>query len=515
MRKARLILAGAYDTRGADVAANIARDRRYINYIRRLSADGGTGHSKLALEKRPGWSTTGTALTGTNAARPYGHAILRNSRHIGLGYVFANQNIFTNATVIEPVYGTTSLGTITPTHASFGVQQTEAQTSSGYYHLLSVNCLNGSTLASEAHFYQVTSATATGSLTKITDADLPATGIGPMTQKWGYAFWHDQSGNVSNSDLNDFTAWTAGSYFACNAVPDQGRGVWSHGDDLLAAFGANHIELLYNAGLTDLSPLKRVAGGVIEIGLVSAVSICDTGAGLAFLGKDRKSGAIGVFLLSGTSVQKISNATVDQYIATFINGPGTGHNTRFSAFNVLSEPTLMIQSSTDNGTTILMLACRLSDQFWYEWRTSATNPVNPLGVSLASGGFQTVCISGTNSTRYVYTMDDTTPAYTDGGNAFTATLQTGRTDFGSSSDKTLNWLELIGDTSGSGDEHVISLSTTDASSFTQIGVIDMSTRFRRLSSLGSFDDLSIKIEHSTATASRIEAIDVGISEWAH
>lgn len=515
MKKVRMIPAGPYDTRGADVYANIARDRRYINYLRRMSIDGATGHAKLMLEKRPGWSTTGSALTGTDAARPYGHAILRNLRHLGLGYVFGNQNIYTDATVFEAVYGTTSVGTITPANASFGVHQTEAQTSAGYYHMIAVNELSGTALASEAWFYEVTSATATGVLTKITDGDFAGNGIGPLTQKWGYVFRGDQTGNCWNSDTNSITAWTAGAYFPCNSIPDQGRGVWPNGDDLLAHFSANHIELLYNAAVQTLSPLKRIDGGVIEVGLVSAVSICDTGAGLAFLGRDRKSGSIGVYLLSGRQIAKISTPSIDQLFATFYNASGSGHNTRFSTFNVLSEPTLLVQSSTDNGTTIIMMACRLSDKFWYEWRTSATNPVAPLGVALDSNGFQTTAISGMNSTRYVYTMDDVTPAYADGGNAFTATMQTGRTDLGSASTKTLNWLELIGDTSGSGDAHVVSISTNDSSSFTSVGTIDMSTRTRRLTGLGSFDDLAIKIEHSTATASRLEAIDAGITEWAH
>lgn len=509
----RIIGAGKYDTRGSDVAANIARDRRFINYMRRAVVDPDSGSGRLVYEKRPGWTSTGTEITGTSASWSVARSFLRNSRYGGRGYVLGAGNFYTGTTVVDVVYGTTSLGQITPGGGTtvLDVFQTEAQTSGGLHHLIQLTTGTAFGAATNlAYYFTPTSATASGALTQITDGDFPTNGAGPLTQKWGYVFYGDELGNAWNSDANSITAWTAASYFPCNAVPDRGRGVWSNGTDLLACFGSKHIELLYNASVNVLSPLKRADGGVIEMGLHSSSSICEASGGLAFIGQHPDSGSLGVYLLSGTSMVKLSTPSIDQYMHTFTSG---SFKARLCSFDLLGEPILLVQISSTLGTTVLALACTLRDQYWFEWDFSASSPIWPVGANKYNTTIE--CMSGGNGNRYLYTMDDVTPAYTDYGQAYTATMQTGRTDFGTGDTKTLNWLELIGDTSGSGDAHIVSISTDDAQNFTQVGSIDMSGRNRRIHSLGSFSDLFIRVTHSTATASRIEAIDANVVKWGH
>lgn len=509
-KTARLINAGQYMTRG-DANSNLARDRRMVNYVRRADPESG----KIYYEKRQGWNSTDSVLSGTTSTWAYGRCFMKNAEYGGRALIFGNGQIFASGiSEIDVLYASTSLGQITQAAPIIkSVFLTEAVTSGGSHHLITIEnvvVITGAVQQSLMYYFTPTSITASGALTQVTDADLPTYFRGPATQKWGFVFIHGNNGSVYNLDLNSVSSITGGNYFPCDAIPDNGYGVWENGPDMLAAFGAKHIELLVNSGRQTLSPLLRADGGVIEIGVESSKGIISAGGTLYFIGTPRGTTSRALYSLRGAQVAKLSTPGIDAIMQT--RGISVQE---MSIVPMFGEPTLLVGLYA--AATFFALACRLSDGYWYEWALSASDPIWPVGPSknttAASGAAE--CISGTNTTRYMYTSGDDTPSHDDNGQTFTGTIQSARTDFGSGDTKTINWLELIGDTAGSGDAHVVSISTDDAATWTAAGTIDMSTRDRRLHGLGSCVDLAIKIEHSTATASRLEAVDANIEKWAH
>lgn len=503
----RLINAGSYLTRG-EAYDNIARDRRMVNYVRRVDQESG----KVYFEKRQGWNSTDSATTGSTSTWSYGRCFLRNSEYNGRAVLLASANVFSGTSGIDVIYGGTSLGQITQGTASMRrAFLTEAVTSGGSHHLITIEKANTVTSAVESslmYYFTPTSATASGALTQVTDGDLPTYFRGPATQKWGFVFLHGNNGSVHNFDINSISSITGGNYFPCDAIPDNGFGVWENGPDMLAAFGGKHIELLVNSGRQTLSPLLRADGGVIEIGVRSSKHIYSVGGTLYFMGRPNGTNANGIYTLRGAQITKISGAGVDSLLQTFGSGL---FNMNMACVPVWGEPTLLIQMNT--STTYFTLACRLSDNYFYEWGPSATDPIYPVGISTLTGAAE--FFSGMNTTRYVYTTGNVDPAYDDNGQTFTGTIQSARSDFGTAKKKSGSWMDLIGDTSTTGDAHVVSISTDDSQNWTQLASIDMSTRNRRIPPFGAFDDLAIKIEHATATPSRIEGLDVTATAWGH
>lgn len=505
----RLISAGVYDTRGPDVFANIGKDRRFINCYRAVYDDPVSGPRAMIVD-RPGWLGLGVAISGSSSSYPYGWAMARNIRFGGYGICMGDANVFDTTATIDVLYAGTNLGQITPGGTEIRkCFLTQAQTSANYFHLIAAN--RGATTATQegvAYYHTVTSASAAGALTQITGGGWPSNGIGPLTQKWGFVFHMTQDGYAYNSDLNSVSAWTAGSYFPCNAHPDQGRGIWSCSEDLLAAFGTEHIEILYNANVATLSPLKRVQNGVIPIGVATASSIVDTGNGLVFIGMSAKTSAVGVYMLRGMSLTKLSTPTIDAYLQTSFK---LRTSPQLAAFQIEGHTCVMFLLSSNTGSTVAALCVRISDGFWFEWGFGASSQVWPIAIAGTADG-TTVCVSGGSNTRDLYTLDEITPAWQDAGQAYTVTQQSGRTDLGTSDDKTLNALTLVGDLASSGDVHTVYTSVNDAS-FASVGTVDMSTQERSIHGLGSFSTLAVRVEH-TANGSRLEAVDATLEKWA-
>lgn len=142
-----------------------------------------------------------------------------------------------------------------------------------------------------------------GTLTQITDADLPA--ATSVTSLNGYFVFQHADGRITASDLDDDEV-TALSFATASANPDGGVRVWTRGQDLIS-FGQRSTEFWGDVG-GDPFPFQRTTS--IDVGLLAARSVANVDQTCAFVAHDGT-----VRLLNGYQAVKISSAEVQLLIA--------------------------------------------------------------------------------------------------------------------------------------------------------------------------------------------------------
>jgi hypothetical protein len=120
--------------------------------------------------------------------------------------------------------------------------------------------------------------------------------------------------NVSNN--GDGTTWNALNYVIDNSAADQilQQAVLNN---LLYVFGQKTIRVWYDAG-TNVFPLQRVNGGVINLGCVAANSVVGAYNCLMWLGGDDH-GYAQVYMMQGLNPIRVSNLCIEQIIAQYSN----------------------------------------------------------------------------------------------------------------------------------------------------------------------------------------------------
>lgn len=167
-----------------------------------------------------------------------------------------------------------------------------------------------------------------GALAEVTDGDFPAsTFIGTPSHIDGYCIVAATDGYLYNSDLNSLLAWTANNRIAAQATPDSLVGTAKLGQYVLA-LGTRSIEYFYNANLASGSPLQRVQGGVINVGVLHQKALVEVDEQILFVGQSSEGTA--VYLLSEGSKQprKVSSPLIDEnlqrYAGESVNTPLRG-----------------------------------------------------------------------------------------------------------------------------------------------------------------------------------------------
>lgn len=102
--------------------------------------------------------------------------------------------------------------------------------------------------------------------TKITDTDFPSPHVPFPVFLDGYLFLAKAgTGDVYNSDLNDPTSWTAGSFLSSELYPDDIQALLKMSTYILAV-GTQGSEFFYDAANATGSPLARYDGGSLPFG---------------------------------------------------------------------------------------------------------------------------------------------------------------------------------------------------------------------------------------------------------
>ena len=150
--------------------------------------------------------------------------------------------------------GTWTAVTTLPTSATTPVRFAEFITSAAAKSLILVDGVDG---------YVFTANTAG---TSISDSDFPTPPVPFPVVIDGYLFLAKaNTGDIYNSDLDNPTAWTAGSFISSELYPDDVQAIVKI-DNYLLAIGTQGCEYFYDAANATASPLARYEGGSLPFG---------------------------------------------------------------------------------------------------------------------------------------------------------------------------------------------------------------------------------------------------------
>lgn len=344
-----------------------------------------------------------------------------------------------------------------------------------------------------------------------------------------YVFLGDSDGTIFNSNVADVFTWTAGDQINSEILSDKmiaiGRNV-----NYLVAYGTKGTEFFYDAANPNNSPLSRLQGTFKYVGCAYGDTVVNIEKDTMWVSQNQI-GVLGISLLSGLDIQKIPvSGTVasilNQYRATEAMWEAYFYELFGKKLYVLSIAT----SSTDVDGTCLIFD--LDEQLWYSWGSLSTilddNDESIIGWPYRGSAQSSSPGSGKNietitrlpfdnegiTTRTV--REDSSVDQYHNGSTYTSIsvgleIQTPAWDLGTTLNKFVHRIELVGDQQGSvevswqdDDEHTTSPTFTtartidledDESHLTRCGVT-RSRRFRITSSASETDPI------------RLEALDI-------
>ena len=210
--------------------------------------------------------------------------------------------------------------------------------------------------------------------TKITDADFPTPHVPFPIFLDGYLFLAKaNTGDIYNSDLNDPSSWTAGSFISSEVYPDDIQALIKINNYILAV-GVHGSEFFYDAANTTASPLARYEGGLLPFGTNMPNSIASNNSLAMFLGNSRD-GELSFFTISGLQFQPVPAISV---IRSFIqNDSSRFSNAKMRAFlfrqNGELHYALNGNGDTTGTNTCYCTAYSFSQKKWCLFRGTGTS----------------------------------------------------------------------------------------------------------------------------------------------
>lgn len=151
------------------------------------------------------------------------------------------------------------------------------------------------------------------SITKVSDADYPATTVFGVAYLDGTIYVMDSKGVIYGSDLLAPTAWSALNFITANKYPDAGVAIIEHLDNIFA-IKETSIEVFYDAANPTGSPLAKVPHAVMTIGCAIASSIAVNEQSVFLMSQSKQQKGRSVTKITGTNPQRISTPWVDRIL---------------------------------------------------------------------------------------------------------------------------------------------------------------------------------------------------------
>lgn len=438
-----------YNSRIFNSVTDWGKDERLVNCFRVKDGD------RQYFIKRPGWAIFSTYATGKEAdsagivwtGKSPGDNIIVGAHTGGNSTIYKVDNTAT-ATSLGAITGTASHISETVVGGNATVVVVSSDNTLWYYDA-------GATVAV---------------MTKVADADYPGnaglTIVGGMVHMDGYAFVMDSTGRIWNSDVNSITAWTSTSFIDCSAYPDLGSGVRRVKNQILG-FGPESMQAFYNFGNATGSPLSRIDTSTARVGLGNSLAITAISDSLFFVGQI-PSGGPSFFKYDG-ALSRIGTPVIDNYLRA--NGLTAARLIGVTSLRFFGRSFVIILIGVSNSTYLNHLAYCVEEKEWFE--ISYSSGIGQI-ISTRSDNNQLSFFPSGSSLNY---FTPTATVYTDGGQAFTATMQTGFDDFGTSNRKFYNELSVVADIAASTSTLTIAVCDDDSANYTTIGTVDLSSNF--------------------------------------
>lgn len=215
----------------------------------------------------------------------------------------------------------------------------------------------------DAYYYDGTT------VTKIVDADYPATTTRGIAYLDGTYYVMTPQGQIFGSGLADPETWTALNVIVAQLEPDGGVCL-ARLLNFIVAFGVYTTEFFFDAGNpAPGSPLSPYTSGMLNVGCASAGSVVQSNNQLFFVGVTKQKGR-SVYALTGAAPSMLSTPAIERII-------NADDLSAVSAFCVkISGHNFYVLTLGASGIT---LACDVVTGDWKEW-TSLTVET-PLSIS--------------------------------------------------------------------------------------------------------------------------------------
>jgi hypothetical protein len=324
----------------------------------------------------------------------------------------------------------------------------------------------------------------------------------------GYAFIMTINGRVYNSAINNPTSWSSADYISSDDYSDQGvGGVVRHGAFILAGGGAT-TEIFKNNGNPSFSPLSRLPGATLRVGIASFASAAMDGT--TYWGSPPINGAPAIWAMAEGSLspKQISTPEINSSIGgmTGVGGPSV------CVGKLGGQGFVFVNVPQGSGNNYQYVYC-VNAGIWVIWRSQMTAMANGFSTSLVQA--PELSAVGNDGTGKGYSINGRSPVYTDNASSFSMIIQMARQDFGTGNRKFLKSIELVADTQASGTT-TLEISKDDFATWTTIGTFDMTKAKKIIHRCGSFvGGASLRLTHSANTAWRGEALIVEYDVGAH
>ena len=168
------------------------------------------------------------------------------------------------------------------------------------------------------------------------------------------------------SGLYDGTSWSALDFANARGGPDNLVQIIANNRELWL-FGQQRIECYYDSGNAGF-PFSRNNNVFIETGCAAAETVCQFGGTLAWLGRDKRGGAV-VYLLNGYTPQRISNSAIEYYLQGYRQVNGASDYTGVTAFVMqrLGRTFYVLRLPTYSGSPGYTFVYDLTTGLWHEW----------------------------------------------------------------------------------------------------------------------------------------------------
>ena len=557
MKSVTIPLVGVHNQRDdAYGALTSAKDQRFINCVFNAVKNPITGDAKLFVEKRPGWSLGGTVKASTRCrylaqgnnistvyfemsdGKVYSQAGVDNGSLSGItGHCYvtnggSDYTMFSNGTDLyyagsantDFTADTTNGSPILTNVAGVSVAVYSGLPISGTgipanTRILSVDSPTQITMTNNATASGSITVTVTGQIALVIDTDVenPTS----VTQMDGYVFYPSQStsynGRIYNSDLNSLTSYSASNYLSVNEEADEISVIEKQKNSIIS-FGDRSISFFANEGNPSGSPLSRIRGSTITgIGIFvptrNGWALTKAGDDIYFISSEY-SGGIGVYKLASGQVVKVSTPQEDAIMS--IVG---SQDLVINSFKMMGYSYILVNSMAKSNPTShnFSLAYNIELNVWSEWSGNLhTFVINqevaasqtPLVIAASN------CV--TDGEYYRIPNSSNNYVYQDDGSAYTMTIQTSKTDFGSEKLKTVWNVALIGSDVQSSGTATLEYSDDDYATWTTAGTFDLTKINPTIKRVKAFrGGRAWRITHSANTPFRAQALKFDYEEGRH
>ena len=334
---------------------------------------------------------------------------------------------------------------------------------------------------------------------QITDPDFPTPHI-PMPIFLDAYLLVAKAGttDVYNSDLDDPTKWTAGSYISAEMYPDTLVGL-SKNNNYVYAIGSGSVEYLYDAANATGTPLARHESAVQQFGCAAVGSIVQTEKEVIFLGETNNGGHT-VWTIDGFKEKEIGIPAIKSaLLAEGSNLP----NIKAHCIRVSGQK-LYIMCLTSRT-----LVYSFTTEMWSEW---ATGTGAFIGTHATDGPNGAAYILGaTDGNIYLMSED----YFTDNGTAIQCSVTSSKLDFDTINRKFMHRLALIGDVPDDTlvDSAVsIQWSDDDYKTWSAARTLTFNADLPAIFQGGMFRRRAFKITYSLPHLLRLETIELDINK---